>query len=128
MKLGAIVLDSNDSEGLSDFYQKLLNWNKTIRYLEGEKVIIVSSDNGEGMPLVFQEVTDYQRPVWPSEPEKQQSMIHLAFYADFNEFNNEMLQALNHGAKLSDVQMSDDWNVFFDPAGHPFCIIPIPPK
>lgn len=30
------------------------------------------------------------------------------------------------GAKLAPVQFSGDWRVFLDPAGHPFCQIPIP--
>ena len=52
MKLGAIVLDSNNSDELASFYQKLLGWKKT-RY--DDAWIIVSSENGEGTPLVFQE-------------------------------------------------------------------------
>lgn len=122
MKMGAIVLDSSNSDELADFYQKLLSWTKH-RY--DDEWIIVSSDSGEGTPLVFQEVRDYERPVWPSKQEHQQQMIHLDFYtADVEE---AVKYALSCGAQLSKVQLEDGWRVLLDPQGHPFCILPDTP-
>lgn len=125
MRLGAIVLDSDNSEILSEFYQQLLGWKK-IR--QDDEWIIVSSYDGNSTPLVFQEVSHYERPIWPIEKEKQQQMIHLDFYVDKNEYEHEINHAISCGAQLSSIQLSDDWKVFFDPAGHPFCIIPLPDK
>lgn len=122
MKLGAIVLDSGNSEELSDFYQKLLGWTKT--HYDAEW-IVVSSDKGEGTPLVFQEVKDYVIPVWPCKPGEQQQMMHLDFYTAHVE--KAVQDALSFGAKLSGEQFSTDWKVLLDPAGHPFCILPYPP-
>lgn len=122
MKLGAIVLDSNNSDKLADFYQKLLDWTKH-RY--DEEWIIVKSDNGEGLPLVFQEIVDYIQPVWPCSPEHQQQMIHLDFYVD--DVGEAVKHALSCGAELSKVQLEDGWRVMLDPAGHPFCILPNTP-
>ena len=79
MKLGAIVMDSNNSDELADFYQKLLGWTKH-RY--DEEWIIVKRDNGEGTPLVFQQIEEYERPTWPAKPGLQQQMVHLDFYVD----------------------------------------------
>ena len=122
MKLGAIVLDSNNSDELANFYQRLLGWTKT-RY--DDEWIIVSSNKGEGVPLVFQEIKDYRKPIWPSMPTEQQQMIHLDFYVDHVEEATK--HALACGAQISEVQLSRDWQVLLDPAGHPFCILPSTP-
>jgi predicted enzyme related to lactoylglutathione lyase len=53
MKMGAVVLDSCNSEELSDFYSKLLHWTKE---RQDEEWIVVFSDQGEGVPLVFQQI------------------------------------------------------------------------
>lgn len=123
MKLGAVVLDSGDSEALSDFYQRLLGWKK--KRID-EEWIVVFSDAGEGLPLVFQEVPSYQRPVWPWEAEKQQQMAHLDFYTD--DVEASVRHALSCGATLSAVQLGEGWKVLLDPAGHPFCILPNTPS
>lgn len=122
MKPGAIVLDSDNSEELADFYQKLLGWAK---YRYDEEWIIVSGDSGEGLPLVFQEIMNYERPIWPVKSGRQQQMIHLDFYVDNVE--ESVKHALSCGAELSKVQLKDGWRVMLDPAGHPFCILPNTP-
>ena len=119
MRLGAIVLDSNNSQELSTFYAKLLGWTK---YMHGEEWIIVSKDSGEGLQLVFQEIAEYERPLWPAETGSQQQMLHLDFYVDDMEIGVQ--HALSCGAALSPVQLEDHWRVMLDPAGHPFCILP----
>ena len=126
MRLGAIVIDSNNSEELSEFYQRLLGWAKEVQFFEGEKWIIVKSNNGEGIPLVFQEADDYIRPRWPSANGCQQQMQHLDFYVKADDLDVEIERAIACGAILSGIQLSEGWKVMIDPAGHPFCIIPIP--
>ena len=123
MVLGAVVLDSGNSEELSDFYQKLLGW-KT-KYGQGTEWIVLKSDTGEGLPLIFQEIDCYQRPVWPARPDAQQQMTHLDFYTE--DVEASVAHALACGAVLSPVQPPDDWQVLLDPAGHPFCILPTHP-
>lgn len=122
MVMGALVLDSGNSEELSDFYAKLLGWTKQ-RY--DDEWIIVSSDKGEGTPLVFQEIVNYEKPVWPAERGKQQQMMHMDFYAD--DHKEALKHALACGARFSEVQLEDGWRVMLDPAGHPFCILPKEP-
>ncbi|MDR2909083.1 MAG: hypothetical protein LBU86_04295 [Oscillospiraceae bacterium] len=122
IKMGAIVLDSDNSEALSDFYSSLLGWEK-IRY--DEEWIIVKSEKDEGTPLVFQQAEHYLRPVWPAEKDSQQQMLHLDFYVD--EVAPAVEYALSLGAALSPVQLVDYWRVLLDPAGHPFCILPNKP-
>ena len=122
IKMGAIVLDSNNSDELADFYAKLLGWTKH-RY--DAEWVIVSGDKGEGLPLVFQEIENYERPVWPAASGAQQQMLHLDFYVD--DVEQAVRYALSCGAELSKVQLCDDWKVLLDPAGHPFCILPNTP-
>lgn len=124
IKMGAIVLDSDNSEALSDFYAKLLGWKKEPH---GSEWIVVMSENGEGTPLVFQEIENYRRPVWPAQPNAQQQMLHLDFYVDNVE--ESVTHAVACGARLNDVQLEKHWKVMTDPAGHTFCILPNkPPK
>ena len=123
MKLASIVIDSNDSDTLSDFYQKLLGWKKL---KIDEDWIIVFDENIKGPALTFQQIDNYQRPTWPSEKEKQQQMLHLDFYVEDKNFECEIEHALNCGAKELETPSSDGWRVMIDPAGHPFCMIPVP--
>lgn len=126
MRLGAIVIDSDNTELLSDFYKELLGWTKTSQDHDGEKWIIVAKVDYSETPLVFQENPDYHRPVWPSEPEAQQQMIHLDFYVSMDQFESKIEHALACGASELETPFNDGWRVMSDPAGHPFCIIPIP--
>ena len=126
MKLGAIVLDSDNIEELSDFYAKMLGWTKSSQVHEGKKWITVIKDDYTETPLVFQENHNYKKPIWPSTPKEQQQMIHLDFYVKPDEFDEKVKHAIACGAKMAESQFSNDWKVLLDVSGHPFCIIPIP--
>lgn len=125
MWLGAVVLDSNDTESLSEFYKNFLGWQKTYQG-EDKEWIVVMDENHKSTPLVFQQNSLYQPPVYPSKKNEPQQMIHLDFYVSNEEYEEKTKHALNCGAVLADIQYSKDWQVFIDPSGHPFCIIPIP--
>lgn len=126
MKLGAIVIDSSNPQRLSEFYQKLLGWTIESQLFDGDKWIVLKSDNVKGTPLVFQDVENYEKPIWPSADGVQQQMQHLDFYVRADDFDSEVKRAISCGAILSEIQLSKYWKVMLDPAGHPFCIIPIP--
>lgn len=126
MRLGAIVLDSDNIEALSDFYAKLLGWTKSSQMHDGEKWITVIKEDYTETPLVFQENPDYKKPAWPSNKEEQQQMLHLDFYVRTDEFKEKVEYAIKCGAKMAESQLSNDWIVMTDISGHPFCIIPIP--
>ncbi|MDL2233580.1 hypothetical protein LJC63_08415 [Ruminococcaceae bacterium OttesenSCG-928-L11] len=126
MRLGAIVLDSDNIEELSDFYAKLLGWTKSSQMQDGEKWITVIKADYSETPLVFQQNTDYRRPMWPSTKAEQQQMIHMDFYVKADALDDTVKHAIECGAKLADSQLSGDWAVLTDVSGHPFCIIPIP--
>lgn len=122
MILSSIVIDSDDAVKLSEFYERLLGWERKI-YDHGENGIWITLRNKEKSTtrLVFQQVNNYQRPTWPEESDKQQQMLHMDFYSD--NVSEDVEHALKCGATLADYQ-SGDWFVLIDPAGHPFCIVP----
>jgi Glyoxalase-like domain len=70
--------------------------------------------------ICFQRVTDYQAPRWPSSSQPQQ--FHLDVTVD--DMDRAESETLAIGATKAEVQPSekDDFRVFLDPAGHPFCL------
>lgn len=117
---GNVVLDSDNAEALSAFYERLLGWTR----FEGEEYTVLTDLGQEGLPtwITFQQVDDYVRPVWPATFEEQQQMAHLDFHVENVE--EGVKHALSCGAVLSENQYDDRWRVMIDPAGHPFCILP----
>lgn len=118
--LNAVVMDCKDITTLSDFYLRLLGWNRE----DGDEdyVVIVSPDGK--FRILFQRNADYVPPVWPEKPGQQQQMVHL----DFTVQNTEQMElAVNHaiscGAMKASAQYSEKWTVMIDPAGHPFCFV-----
>ncbi len=121
IQLKAIVLDCPDIQALSDFYIRMLGWEKDF-VEEGEFLEIRSPLNS--VKIAFQTNTDYVSPVWPEEPHAQQQMLHIDFAVQSKE---EMERAVKHaiscGATKADTQYSGEWTVMFDPVGHPFCFV-----
>ncbi|MDL2219351.1 VOC family protein [Ruminococcaceae bacterium OttesenSCG-928-O06] len=116
------VLDCGNIDELSAFYEKLLGWTR----FGGEEFTVVANTETKGFPtwITFQQVDDYVPPVWPATPNAQQQMAHLDFHVQNVE--EGVQYALSCGATLSDIQLEDEWRVMLDPAGHPFCILPLP--
>jgi len=120
IKFRTIVVDCPNAHELSDFYSKLLGWPKTVE--EPDWVLMRDPKGGTGMS--FQSEPLYQRPVWPEEPDKPQKMLHMDFLVD--NLEKATKHALECGATLSPEQYLAGVNVFFDPAGHPFCLFAAP--
>lgn len=115
-----IVLDSDNADDLSVFYERLLGWTR----LKGEEYIVLRNEAQKGFPtwITFQQVDDYVPPVWPAALEAQQQMAHLDFHVQ--DVEEGVKYALSCGATMSEIQYDDRWRVMLDPAGHPFCILP----
>ncbi len=122
MLLSSVVLDCSDAKSLAKFYENLLGWEmKVYNHGENGDWIVLRNKEESTTRLVFQEIENYKKPVWPEEKGQQQQMMHLDFYADNVE--ESVKKALQCGATLADFQ-SGDWYVLIDPEGHPFCIVP----
>lgn len=118
-----VVLDSDNADELSAFYEKLLGWS---RFPGAEFTTLANIEQG-GFPtwITFQQADDYIPPVWPAAPNEQQQMAHLDFHvADVKE---GVKYALSCGAAMSEKQWDEGWCVMIDPAGHPFCLLPPTP-
>ncbi len=114
-EIAGFAYDCRNADGLSNFYVKLLGWEK-----------VLSGDGWAGLRspygwiLAFQEVEEYVPPVWPWERGEQQQMAHIDFLVD--NLDEAVTHAIKCGAKKCDIQYFDTSTVMFDPEGHPFCL------
>jgi hypothetical protein len=107
-----VMLDCPDAQQLSTFYAELLG--KPVTY-EGEGVAMIGSDGAQ--PVMFQQVTEYLAPRWPDPAYPQQ--VHLDVTVD--DVDAAEAAVLKLGA-TSLSHAGDNWRVYADPAGKPFCL------
>ena len=121
IQLKSIVLDCPDIHALSDFYIRMLGWEKNFQ--AEEDFLDIRSPLG-GVQIAFQTNTDYVPPVWPEEPNAQQQMLHIDFAVPSQEdMERAVKHAISCGATKAETQYSEEWTVMFDPVGHPFCFV-----
>ena len=107
-----VVIDAPDPSALAAFYSELLGLPVT--YRSPDWVVIAENDTTSG--FAFQLAPDHQPPQWPDPRHPQQ--FHLDVMVDD-------LSAARRGVlALGARRLRDD--VYADPAGHPFCLIPRP--
>ncbi|MDX6227409.1 MAG: hypothetical protein QOI76_799 [Frankiales bacterium] len=111
-RLHNVVLDCPDPPALAAFYSALLGWP------------VVRSDNdwwtisdGTGPRLAFQLAPDHVPPAWPDPGRPQQ--LHLDIVVDDIEAAEAEVLALG-ATRLPGGE--EDFRVYADPAGHPFCL------
>lgn len=114
-ELRAVVLDCPDPLALAEFYRALV----------GGEIIDADDDwvslrDGATVLLSFQRASDYRPPLWPS-PERPQQ-FHIDVTVD--DVDQAEAQVLTLGARRHEIQPGEkeDWRVYLDPAGHPFCL------
>lgn len=114
-RMRSIVLDCPDPDRLARFYGALLGWEVTS--VEDDWVVVTDGQSGR---LCFQLAEDYQAPDWPDPDRPQQFHIDVTV-DDFDTAETEVfaLGAVKHTHQPSE---KDDFRVFLDPAGHPFCL------
>jgi catechol 2,3-dioxygenase-like lactoylglutathione lyase family enzyme len=116
LKVTSVVLNAPDARELAGFYTRLLGWQ--IRTDEPEWVTLANPDGGVG--LAFQLEDAYIRPTWPADTEHQQMMMHLDI--EVEDLQQAGAHAVSVGAVLAEHQPQSDVRVYYDPAGHPFCL------
>ncbi|MGI9008438.1 MAG: VOC family protein [Streptosporangiaceae bacterium] len=112
-----VVLDCADPAGLAAFYSALLGLPVT--YSSDDFVVVSVSDRASG--LAFQLAPGHRAPTWPDEGVPQQ--MHFDVMVD--DLAEASRRVLAIGAQPL-PQADQDGDVFADPAGHPFCLIPRP--
>ncbi|HEV7653906.1 MAG TPA: VOC family protein [Mycobacteriales bacterium] len=116
MTLSTTVLDAPDAPALADFYRRLLGW---VTATEEPTWVLLRSPDGS-RSLSFQHEPHYRRPTWPGRPGEQGMMMHLDIEVD--DLAEAGAYALDQGATLAEFQPQEDVRVYYDPAGHPFCL------
>jgi catechol 2,3-dioxygenase-like lactoylglutathione lyase family enzyme len=111
-RLHHTVLDCPDPHALASFYSELLGLPVT--YSSGDWVVVAENDTTSG--LAFQPAADHKPPTWPDPQIPQQ--LH------FDVMVEDVAQAGERVLALGATRLADD--VYADPAGHPFCLVPRP--
>ena len=109
--LMGVMLDCPDAEALSAFYAELLG--KPVTY-EDAGVAMIGEDGAQ--PVMFQQIADYRAPRWPDPAYPQQ--LHLDVTVD--DVDAAEAAVLKLGA-TSLSSGGENWRVYADPAGKPFC-------
>lgn len=110
-RLRAVVIDCPDPEALARFYEELLGLSR----LSTESDWVTSGDGTTRM--AFQLAPDLREPRWP-DPERPQQ-FHLDVTVE--DVDAAEAKALALGATRLPGE-GDNWRVYADPAGHPFCL------
>jgi catechol 2,3-dioxygenase-like lactoylglutathione lyase family enzyme len=111
-RLYSTVIDCPDPEALAQFYQELLGLSR-IR-TDPDWITI-----GDGRTqIAFQPAPDLREPRWP-DPERPQQ---FHFDVKVDDVKVAEAQVLKLGATRLTGE-GDDFKVFADPAGHPFCLV-----
>lgn len=110
--LMGVMLDCPDARQLSEFYAEVLG--KAITF-EGDGVAMIGDDGAQ--PIMFQQIADYQAPRWPDPAYPQQ--FHIDVTVD--DVDTAEAAVLKLGATSLNAS-GDNWRVYADPAGKPFCL------
>jgi catechol 2,3-dioxygenase-like lactoylglutathione lyase family enzyme len=112
-RLHHVVLDCPDPAALAAFYSALLG--QPITYRSDEWVVVSADDTTSG--LAFQLAPSHQPPTWPDPAVPQQ--VHLDVMVE------DVAASRPRVLELGAIKL-DGEDVYADPAGHPFCLIPRP--
>jgi catechol 2,3-dioxygenase-like lactoylglutathione lyase family enzyme len=116
-RLHHVVLDCPDPRALAEFYSRLLG--RPVTYESADWVVVAENDQSSG--LAFQRSPDHQPPRWPDPAYPQQ--LHLDVMVDDLAAAADQVVAIGARRATDDPAHPD---VYLDPAGHPFCLIPRP--
>jgi hypothetical protein len=110
--LYSVIIDCPEPRALAEFYSKLLGWPVKPT---GEDWVWL----GEKPPfMAFQRAADHRPPRWP-DPEFPQQYHVDVMVDDIDRAESEVLAL---GATRLPGE-GEDFRVYADPAGHPFCLI-----
>ncbi|MCU1601272.1 MAG: hypothetical protein JWO22_1981 [Frankiales bacterium] len=107
-----LIVDCRDPLALATFWSAVLG--EPITFESDDFCVVARSSEHSG--LAFQLAPDHVAPTWPSPAVPQQA--HLDVMVDDLDAARPLVVAL--GARLL------EGDVYADPAGHPFCLIPRP--
>lgn len=115
-----VVLDCAEVRTSAEFYGALLGW--TVEIDEDGSWANVRSPDDRMRKIAFQRVEGYRPPEWPGQEHPQQ--MHIDVWVD----DLDAAEAATLGLGVTkhehqpDGSSSNNFRVFLDPAGHPFCL------
>jgi catechol 2,3-dioxygenase-like lactoylglutathione lyase family enzyme len=114
-QLRSVVLDCPDPQRLAAFYAAVLGGDL---HAEDDTWHVLTDPTGRR--LAFQLSPQHQPPRFPDPTGSQQ--FHLDILVD--DVDEAERQVLELGAtRVSDAVEDNDFRVYRDPAGHPFCLV-----
>jgi hypothetical protein len=112
-RLAMTTLDCADPAALSEFWAALLD-GTVIAVTDEVKIVQTGA-----IWIGALRVPDYTPPTWPAGATPK----HMHFDLAVGDLEEAEAEALRLGARKADHQpRPDEWRIFFDPAGHPFCL------
>ena len=111
-----VAFDAADLEAESSFWAGVLGG--TVDAEDNWHMVMV-----DGVPRIgVQLAPNHVPPDWPDGTPPQQ--VHLDLWVE--DFEEAHERVMSHGAKVlkpaADVDTPDNFQVYADPAGHPFCL------
>lgn len=114
-RLDVAALDCPDAGALAGFYRSIVGGD-LVDHPDSDWVELHTADG----KIAFQQIDDHRRPTWPNGAVPQQAHLDI----DVDDLDVAEPLVLELGAVKAEVQPSpDDFRVFIDPAGHPFCLV-----
>ncbi|MEW2381280.1 VOC family protein [Micromonospora sp. NPDC047707] len=113
-QLRSVVIDCPDPRALAAFYSELLGVPLDSDDTEDDWVVL----SGGGHRLAFQKAPNLRPPTWPEPAVPQQ--FHLD--VEVEDVAAAEKQVLALGARRLPGG-GQDFRVYADPAGHPFCLV-----
>ncbi len=109
-----VVLDAADLTAVSTFWADLLGG--TVAADDDWHTVLVDGDPRIGVQLA----PNHVRPSWP---DGEQQQIHLDLYvADIRSAHQEVTALGAPLLRAADLDAAEGFQVYADPAGHPFCL------
>jgi catechol 2,3-dioxygenase-like lactoylglutathione lyase family enzyme len=122
IRVFGVCIDCPDPVALARFYAPLLGMESKYAGVDGAW-LSGSGTAGSGSGAItanvtFQYVADYNAPRWPDPAFPQQAHLDV-MVSDVHAAEGQVLELGGH--RLPGA--GDNWRVYADPAGHPFCLV-----
>lgn len=114
-RLSVIAIDCPDPHDLALFYSNLTGW--PVDPDANDHWVELLTDGP--VTIACQRSPNHRPPEWPGDEHPQQ--LHMDF--DVPDLDEGERRVLGIGARKAQVQPGESFRVFFDPAGHPFCLV-----
>ena len=112
------AIDCPDARALAAFYSAITGWPETRPHEDYPEWVQLTTDSGA--TIAFQRVEGFRAPRWPGQEHPQQMHLDVAV-PDHDEGERAVL-ALG-AVKHEHQPCPEDFRVYLDPAGHPFCLV-----